>query len=188
MTRPALLAAALLAIALVDAAPSSAAADVSLPRFEAVALHGGGTVTLRHGPQQKVTITRGDAAISSFGVDRRSLEIRACDQRCPQGYRLEVEIVSPDIRALAVRGGGTMTMAGFPAQGQLALSVQGGGNLDTRGVQARQVAASVQGGGAIRTWATGSLAASIRGGGGIVYRGEPTLATSVQGGGSVRAE
>lgn len=184
MTRKAL-AALMLAIA---ALPASAASEVTVPRFQALSLHGGGKVTVRHGATQTVRIVRGSAAVSGFDVSNNSLRIRACEDGCPDGYRLEVEVVTPDIRALAVRGGGQVTMTGFPPQTTLALSVQGGGGLDTRAVQATNVAASVQGGGAIRTWSTGTLAGSVRGGGGILYRGTPTVSTSVRGGGSVKAE
>ena len=171
----------------IAATPVGAATDLSLPSVDAVSLKGGGRVVLRHGPQQRVRIVRGDATVSSFEVkQRRSLEIRACEARCPQGYKLEVEITAPDIDAIAVSGGGSIEMAaGFPAKGNIALAVQGGGAIDTRPVEVREVAAAVQGGGAIRTWATNSLAASIRGGGAIAYRGDPTIATSVQGGGTV---
>lgn len=174
-------------LSVIAAAPAGAATDLSLSGFDAVSLKGGGRVVLRHGPQQRVRIVSGDATVSSFEIrQRRSLEIHACEARCPQGYKLEVEITAPDIDAIAVTGGGSIEMAaGFPAKGSIALAVQGGGSIDTRPVEVREVAASVQGGGAIRTWASNSLAASVRGGGAIAYRGEPTIATSVRGGGTV---
>lgn len=176
-----------LALLLAAAAmPAGAATDLNLPRFEAVSLQGGGKVTLRHGPRQAVRILRGDAAVSRFEVEHKSLEIRACEGRCPSNYKLEVEITAPDIDAIAVTGGGMITLAsGFPAKNSIALAVQGGGLIDAQPIEVRQVAASVQGGGAIRTWASKSLAASIRGGGAINYRGEPSIATSVRGGGTV---
>lgn len=169
------------------AMPAGAATDLSLPRFEAVSLKGGGNVVLRHGPQQRVRILSGDATVSSFEVkNRSSLEIEACEDRCPRDYKLEVEITAPEIDAIAVSGGGHIGMArGFPAKSSIALAVTGGGSIDTRPVEVRQVAAAVEGGGSIRTWASKSLAASIRGGGNISYRGDPTLATSVRGGGAV---
>lgn len=177
------------ALALVlAAAPASAATDVALARFEALSLHGGGKVTVRHGARQQVRIVSGDPAVSSLQVINKSLKIRVCRDSCPDGYRLEVEIVSPDLDALAVRGGGRITMVGFPPKSALALSVERGGKIDTRSVQANRVAAAVEYGGTIQTWATGSLAASVRGGGGITYRGDPTVATTVRAGGSVRAE
>jgi hypothetical protein len=169
------------------AMPADAATELDLAGFEAVSLEGGGRVVLRHGPKQAVRILRGDATVSSFEVrNRGSLEIRACENRCPSNYKLEVEITAPDIDAIAVTGGGSIEMAsGFPAKRSIALAVTGGGAIDTRPVNVRQVAAAVDGGGSIRTWASGNLAASIRGGGAIQYRGEPTLATSVRGGGTV---
>lgn len=175
------------ALLLAAAAPVGAATDLSLPKFEAVSLKGGGHVVLRHGPRQQVRILRGDATVSSFEVrNRSSLEIRACDSRCPRDYKLEVEITAPGIDAIAVTGGGAIEMAaGFPARGNIALAVTGGGSIDTRPVEVRQVAAAVEGGGSIRTWASRNLAASVRGGGLIAYRGDPTLATSVRGGGTV---
>lgn len=186
MTRKTLAALILVAASL----PASAATDVTVPRFQALSLNGGGTVTIRHGAVQKVSIVRGSAAVSGFEVSDKSLRISACEKDCPANYKLEVEVVAPDLSALAVRGGGKIVMSGFPPKKSLALSVQGGGSVDTRAVQTENVAASVQGGGAIRTWATGTLAGSVRGGGGggVVYRGTPTVATSVRGGGSVKAE
>ncbi|MFC3712118.1 GIN domain-containing protein [Sphingoaurantiacus capsulatus] len=170
------------------AAPAGAAVDVPTPAFSALSLNGGGTVTVKQGPTRKVTILRGDPKVSSFQVIERSLRIRACPDGCPNNYKLEVLVTVPDIDALAVRGGGKVEMTGFPAVEKLALSVQGGGLLDTRAVEARTVAASVEGGGGIRTWASKTLAASVRGGGGVRYKGSPTLATSVRGGGGVKAD
>lgn len=175
-------------IALAAALPASAASTVTVPRFQALSLTGGGAVSVRHGATQKVTLVRGNASVSSFDVSNNSLRIRACAERCPDNYKLEVEVVTPDISALAVRGGGKVTMTGFPARDTLALSVQGGGSVDARAVQATHVAASVQGGGLVRAWPTGTLAGSVQGGGSVRYRGTPTVSTSVRGGGSVRAE
>lgn len=206
MTRTQLTRAALLLFA-VAAAPAGAATDLSLPRIEALSIEGGGNVVVRHGPQQRVRILRGNAQVSSFRVKQRhSLEIITCRDDCPAGYELDVEVTLPEVSALAVERGGAMTVTGFPAQddlavavsrggkitlsgfsGQrdLALAVSGGGVIDADAVPARQVAAAVDGGGIIRTWPSASLAASIDGGGNIAYRGDPSIATSVRGGGRV---
>ena len=166
--------------------PAAAETVVSLPRFEGISLQGGGRVILRHGSQQKVTIVQGDSDITRLSVDRQSLKIDACEDRCPAGYRLVLEVVSPDIEAIAVRGGGTVEAEGrFPGRKALALSVQGGGAIDTEVVDTQRVAASVQGGGTIRTKASSSLAASVNGGGTITYLGDPSIATSIRGGGHV---
>lgn len=185
MRNPAFVAAGLIGLCLTTPAVSQAV--VPLPPFQAVSLEGGGRVLLRHGNQQKVTIVKGDPNVTRFSVSRKSLRIEACEDRCPSSYQLVVEIVAPNIGAIAVDGGGTIeAQSGFPARSSIALSVDGGGVIDTQAIDTGRVAASVDGGGTIRTRANSSLAASIKGGGLITYRGEPSVATSVSGGGSVR--
>ena len=171
-------------IALALAAPAAAQTPVPVGRFDAISLVGGGTVTVRHGPTHRVTLLRGDLATSSVEVDDRSLEIRACRRSC-RNYRLEVEVVTPDIDAVAITGGGAIRFSGFPAQRSLAASVTGGGSLDARGMSADSVAASVKGGGTITAAPRKSLAASINGGGTVRYTGQPTRSVSINGGGSV---
>ena len=173
---------ALLALAL--AAPAAAQTPVPVGKFDALSLVGGGTVTVRHGPTHRVTLLRGDLGTSSFEVKKGSLEIRACRRSC-RDYRLEVEVVTPDLDAVAITGGGAIRFAGFPAQNSLAASVVGGGSLDTRGIAANSVAASIQGGGVITAAPRRSLAASINGGGVVRYTGQPTRSVSINGGGSV---
>ena len=179
--------AAIAMIGAVLAVPVAAGTVVPLPRFEAVSLEGKGRVILRHGDRQAVTIVEGDPDVTRFEVDRNSLKISACQNRCPANYRLVIEVVSPNVDAIAVTGGGTVAAAGpFPSRNALALSVQGGGLIDTQAVSARRVAASVNGGGEIRTRADASLAASVNGGGTITYAGAPSVATAIRGGGKVR--
>ena len=182
------------------AAPASAAETLTLPRFEQIEVVGGGSVTVRHGARQKVTIVRGDNRTSRVEVTARStggrgrssigsnprLVVEGCRSRCPRGYRLELVVETPDIRALAVKGGGAIRAEnGFPRQDQLAISVHGGGQIDTRSVRADSVAASVNGGGLITLAADESLAASVNGGGAIRYWGDPQVATAIKGGGTV---
>ena len=173
---------ALLALAL--AAPAAAQTPVPVGKFDAISLVGGGTVTVRHGRAHRVTLLRGNLATSSVEVDDGDLEIRACRRSC-SNYRLEVEVVTPDLGAVAITGGGTIRFAGFPARRSLAASVTGGGTLDARGMAADSVAASVKGGGIITAAARRSLAASISGGGLVRYTGNPARTVSINGGGSV---
>jgi hypothetical protein len=175
--------------ALIAAMPASAQGPVSVPAFDQVELRGGGEVTIRHGPTQSVTIVRGSSEISGFTVDDDGrLEIRACVRRCTD-YDLEVEIVTPDLEALAIRGGGSIIASGsFPEREDLAVAVSGGGSIDVRAIPAGDVAAAVNGGGLIRTFARANLAASINGGGLVRYRGDPETAVSIHGGGDVRPD
>ena len=182
--------AALIPLAACASAPAIAQAQVDVAAFDAIDLRGGGHVTVRHGVRQRVTLLRGDLATSRIEVgsrrgNERSLVIEACRTSCSD-YDLRVEIVTPDIGAVAVTGGGEIEFeSGFAAQRALALSVTGGGSIDARAVPAQDVAASVRGGGSIQTEPRNALAASVSGGGAIVYSGNPMVTSSVQGGGAV---
>jgi hypothetical protein len=175
-----------LAAAAAAAVPATAQTPVPVAPFTSVELRGGGSVTVRHGPRQSVTLVRGTTEMTRFTVGNDGkLRIDACVRSC-RNYDLRVEIVTPRIDGLAIAGGGTLRTEGdFPSQRSLAAAVNGGGVLDSRSVAARDVAASVNGGGAIRTRATGTLAASVNGGGAISYWGEPTVTQAVRGGGAV---
>jgi hypothetical protein len=113
--------------------------------------------------------------------------IDACNAQCPRNYKLRVEIVTPDVKAVAVSGGGTIrTVGSFQGADSLAVAVNGGGHIDIRSARPSTVAAAINGGGTILARPEASLAAAIRGGGEIQYWGDPSVVTSVQGGGRVR--
>jgi hypothetical protein len=186
---------AALALALL-AAPAPAAAQTVVPvgKFSSVQLKGGGEVRLRHGPVQRVTILEGSTAYATIALkddgkrgNREQLVIQACNRNCPRIYKLKVEIVTPDLKAVAVSGGGTMqTVGSFPSGDSLAVAVNGGGHIDVRSARTESVAAAVSGGGTIFAHPRASLAAAVRGGGEIRYWGDPSVVTSVQGGGTVK--
>lgn len=176
----------LAALAAVAAAGASAQTPVELNRFDQIELRGGGSVTLRQGGEQRVTMVRGDAGLTRFRVVDDRLIIDACTRSC-RDYDLEIEITVPSVQAVAIEGGGVIRAArGFAPRGELALAVSGGGLLDFDDIEAANVAASVSGGGQIRARARANLAASVQGGGVITYWGDPEVVSSVQGGGSVR--
>jgi len=186
-----LIATAALSLAAASAAP--AAEIVSLPRFQSIELNGGGRVVIRHGAAQRVSILNGSSDYTSIRVIRRGsrdsdrLVIRACNARCPQHYNLQIEIVTPDVSAVAINGGGEILVdPGFPREQDVAAAVEGGGRIDLRALPARNVAASVSGGGELLVSARDSLAASVNGGGAVRYWGNPAVSTSIDGGGIVR--
>jgi hypothetical protein len=179
-------------LATLPAQASIAAETVALPRFEEIGLRGGGTVVIRAGPVQRVTLVEGSSSQTGLRVEPNGqsgagrLVIDACKSRCPSGYRLRIEIVTPDISAVAVNGGGRIDVAvGFKPRRHVAAAVNGGGQIDLRAFPARDVAAAVNGGGRLQVMATGSLAASVNGGGAIHYWGDPQVASSIRGGGAV---
>ncbi|HEX9946105.1 MAG TPA: DUF2807 domain-containing protein [Allosphingosinicella sp.] len=174
------------------AQPAPAAETVALPRFEGVELRGGGSAVIRHGAVQRVTLIEGSTSHTGVRVEQRGrggharLVIDACKVRCPRDYRLRIEIVTPDISAVAVNGGGRIDVArGFAPGRHIAAAVNGGGQIDARALPGRDVAAAVNGGGRLQVTATGTLAASVNGGGAILYWGDPQVASSIRGGGAV---
>ena len=178
-----------LAIAVIAAAtPAAARSPVAVPRFDSIELRGGGHVVVRHGAVKGVMLIRGSREMTRFSVERGRLEIDACVRRC-RDYDLTVEIVTPDIDALAIRGGGAIRVEGsFPRQSELAVAVTGGGAIDSRRIETAEVAAAITGGGVIRTHARDNLAVSISGGGTVRYVGEPERSVAINGGGHVQRD
>ena len=166
--------------------PAVAQTPVPVSAFDSIELRGGGTLSVRHGDRQRVTLISGNLETSRFAVDEDGqLTIEACRRSC-RDYRLQVEVVTPDIDALAIHGGGSIRTEGaFPRSGSLAVAIHGGGVIDAEALESSSVAASINGGGTIRTRARSSLAASINGGGSIRYLGDPHVTSSINGGGSV---
>jgi Putative auto-transporter adhesin, head GIN domain len=163
---------------------------VPLAPFDNIELRGGGRVILRHGAEQRVTILKGSTQYTTFTVrGSRKLEIDACNSDCPANYDLEIEIVTPQIAAVAVSGGGAIESAsGFPAQKSITAAVDGGGRIDMRAVDAESGTAAIDGGGKIEIRASGRLTAAVNGGGSIRYVGDPKVTTAIDGGGSVQPE
>lgn len=168
-------------------APAPAAETVSLPHFQGVELNGGGSVTIRQGAVQRVTLLSGSSAVTQLRVTDGKLEIDACERKCPRGYKLEVELVVPELHAAAVNGGGRIVASGgFPRQGAIAAAVNGGGDINLRAIPARAAVASINGGGEIGVHADGSLTTAISGSGNVTYWGKPQITTNISGQGTVR--
>ena len=159
-------AAAAASLLLAGAAP--AATVVPLAPFKSIGLQGGGTIVLRHGDVQRVTLLKGSTDYTRFKLHGSSLDIEACNNDCPHNYDLQIEIVSPVIEAVAIQGGGEIKAEGaFPAASRLEAAVSGGGDIDVRAI------------------AAASVDAAVNGGGDITYYGNPRVNQAVMGGGSV---
>jgi hypothetical protein len=177
----------LFATAFVAAAPALATEVVGVPQFRSVELRGGGVVEVVPGALERVTIVEGNSHFTRIYVeDNGKLRIDTCAERCPNGYRLRVEIQSPRVPGLAIDGGGHMVTApGFAAQPQLAAAINGGGRIDARSVDALRVSAAVNGGGDILVRPRSALSAAVNGGGHVRYFGNPTTSVAIRGGGAV---
>jgi hypothetical protein len=177
----------LFAFALALSAPALATEVVPLPSFHSVELRGGGNVVVVPGPTQRVIILEGSTQFTRLRVERGSqLKIDACNDRCPHNYRLRIEIQSPQAPDLAVSGGGNIAVQrGFRPQSNLAVAVNGGGKIEARSIDVREVTAAVRGGGDIHVNARSTLTAAVNGGGAIRYSGNPQVTSAINGGGSV---
>lgn len=178
---------ALVAFPLVAGAAAFAASDVSVAAFTSIQLRGGGHVVFQHGATQRVTLVKGSTEFTKLEVVHgNTLQIDACNSNCPLHYDLEIDIVSPAIDGVAIKGGGHIESKGdFPKQEGIGAAVQGGGNIDISGMSVDNVAAAVNGGGNIMTKPQRSLQAAVNGGGSIIYTGNPAVTSAVNGGGSV---
>lgn len=169
-------------------APSVAAQTViPLGQFHSVHLSNGGTVILRHGPVQRVTLVSGDTRFTRVrvaGGQRLVIDNRVGE--CPRGYRMQLEIITPGLSAASVSNGGTIQAIGaFPAQPALDARVEQGGRLDIRAIPAETIDASVYSGGGIFIQPRQTLDGSVESGGIITYWGDPRVTRSVRDGGAV---
>jgi hypothetical protein len=159
---------------------------MTVGQFRSVELHSGGSVILRHGPVQRVTLLEGDPRYSRIRVAGDRLVIEKCKPDCPRGYRHQVEVVTPEISSVSVSNGGTLQSDGaFPAQAALEAHVEQGGTLDIRSIPADTVDASVYSGGRIFTNPRQALKADVESGGIITYWGDPRVRKSIRDGGVV---
>src|SRR4051795_12270718 len=139
--------------------PAQAEETIPVPQFRSAELRGGGVLTVVPGPAQRVMIVEGSSQYTHIYVERDGqLRIDTCNEQCPREYHLRVVIQSPQVSALAVKGGGQITTAaGFAPQTDLAAAVSGGGQVDARSVDALRVSTAVNGGGQLLVRARASL-------------------------------
>jgi hypothetical protein len=161
--------------------------DIPVGPFRTVELNHGGHVIVRHGPVQRVTLLTGDSRYTGIRVaGGQRLVIDKCAAKCPRGYRMQIEVITPELSAVAVSNGGTLQIAGaFPAQASIEADVEQGGMIDIRSIAADAVDASVDSGGRIFTSPRETLTATIDSGGAITYWGDPRVRRSVRHGGVV---
>lgn len=180
-------AATLLCLAAVAAAQNA----VSVGPFRSIEVNGGARVLVRHAAVQQVRVLQGNARISSIHLaDAKGgggkLIVDTCPNSCPIGYRLIVQVDTPDVGGLGVNGDGRIDVApGFPRRDSLAVGVNGKGSVDARAIAAGQISAGLNGSGEISLGPVDRLIAGLNGKGRILYRGHPRLTSGVQGGGRV---
>ena len=180
--RPIRMAACALLIALISPGTAAPGARQTAP-FSSVELRNGGEVLIRHAPRQGLVFSsdRSRARV----VDGR-LVVEICPDHCKHGDRTPVTVLTPALEGVAVSNGGILRIDGsFPRQSALAASVEQGGTIDIRGMQAGSVAATISNGGRIFTRPLDSLTASVRSGGRVAYWGDPKVQRAIAGGGVI---
>jgi hypothetical protein len=159
---------------------------VSVAPFSSVELRNGGKAIVRYGASQRVTLIKGSLDCTDVTVANERLIIDTGKKDCHRGYELEVEIVTPNIKGLAVAQGGLLqSLENFPGQTAISLAVNQGGVLDIRSITVQSVAAAVNSGGRILVKPQTSLVASVSDGGVITYWGNPAVTSSTKHGGIV---
>ena len=172
---------------LILAVSASAQIVVPVKPFRSIELRNGGHVFIRHGSTQRVTILKGERRYSAIRVDadQRLVIDNHCDD-CPRKFRLEIEVTTPELSAVAVSNGGLLQVVdAFPAQAAIDADVEQGGILDARLLPADAVEASVYSGGRISVTARQTLSAKVESGGNITYWGSPRVRESIRDGGVV---
>jgi hypothetical protein len=174
---------------LVSTLPRQVLAETVVPvaAFRSVTLRGGGHVILRHAPKHRVTILEGSTSHTSAAIaDGDRLVIDRCQTKCPRGYKMTVEVLTPDIADVRVNDGGVIqTIGSFPDRGALRVMVDSGGLIDLRSMTIDSVAAAIRQGGRIFVDPGKSLVARIEQGGAVTYWGDPRVNSSIDHGGVV---
>src|SRR5687768_11842864 len=111
-------------------------AALQLARFNAVEVDGGAHVVIRPGSAQRVTMTAGSSNYSRVRVTGGGeLVIEKCITKCPKGYVLEIDVVTPGVARMVVENGGRIRVQEtFPRRGELGLEVSHGGSIDARSI------------------------------------------------------
>lgn len=156
--------------------------------FSSIELPHGGHVVLERAPTRRVRLIRGSLDYTRVAVaDGGRLIIDKCFRKCPRGYRLELEILTPNVTGITLANGGRIqTRGSFARQSDLAVAVSHGGVIDVRSMVANRVTASVNHGGRILTIPQASLAARVTQGGVITYWGDAQVRSSAEHGGAVQ--
>lgn len=160
---------------------------VSVAPFRSVELHDGVHAILRYGPSPQVTLLKGSLDHTTFTItDQGRWVIDKCKGRCPRGYSVEIEIITPDIATIVVADGGSVESRGtFPRQAEIDVAVRQGGTIDIRSMDVDIVIASVEQGGRIFTKPQIAVSASVDNGGQITYWGDARVEQSVRHGGEI---
>lgn len=182
------LASGLLVLSVIPSVQTAAqSAPMSLAPFRSVETRNGAHAILRYGPTQRVTFLKGSPDHTQVTIaSGDGLVIDKCKSKCPRGYELEIEIVTPELARLTVAHGGWIQSRGsFPRQAEIGVTVDNGGTIDIRSMSVGSITASVLSGGRILVKPLAAMTASVVDGGNVTYWGDARVTQSIQHGGVV---
>lgn len=154
---------------------SFAGTDVAVPPFSSISAHSGANVKLIYGPNQRVTVTKGNLKKGKIEVnDGHTLDIAGCDGWFCWNNTLHVEVVTPKIEGVVAHSGADVIASGsFPKQPHLNVQAHSGGDVDLAAIPADTVDVEAHSGGSADVKAFSSLNAKAHSGGDVTYAGHP---------------
>ena len=175
----------------------------SFERFES---NIGADITVSIGATQSVSLTYDDNLIGyvTTKVKGRKLVIES-SRSFSSSSDCQIKIVVPQLEEVSVGGSGKIEVVGLDADrfaveldgsadvmasgevGELAIEVNGSGNVDTRDLVAGEATVEINGSGDVNVMARDYLTATVNGSGDIVYAGNPSqVVRNVEGSGRIR--
>jgi hypothetical protein len=167
---------ALIAAPLLLCSAALAGTDVAVPPFSSLSAHSGANVKLIYGPQQRVTVVKGDLKKGRIQVKHgNTLDISGCSGMfCWGNHSFDVEVVTPKIEAVVASSGADVTASGnFPKQPHLAVQAHSGGDANLGAIPADAVDAQASSGGSADVKVLSTLNAQANSGGDVTYTGHP---------------
>ena len=176
--------------------------------FHGVALNVPGTVELRIGNTDSVTIEADDNILPLIetAVENGTLRIRPAKRNANfRQSSLTIVIQARQVERISVGGSGNVTATGLRAEKlrfdvggsgsinardldsrAVAVAIGGSGNIQAGRLAAREVQVSIGGSGEAQVWAKDDLSISIGGSGEVSYYGDPRISRSMQRSSSIK--
>ena len=174
--------------------------------FDRIESNIGADIIVSIGATQSVSLTYDDNLIGyvTTKVKGRKLVIES-SRSFSSSSDCQIKIVVPQLEEVSVGGSGKIEVVGLDADrfaveldgsadvmasgevGELAIEVNGSGNVDTRDLVAGEATVEINGSGDVNVMARDYLTATVNGSGDIVYAGNPSqVVRNVEGSGRIR--
>jgi len=174
--------------------------------FDRIESNIGADITVSIGATQSVSLTYDDNLIGYVTTKVRGKKLVIESSRSfSSSTDCQIKIVVPQLEEVSVGGSGKIEVVGLDVDrfsigidgsadvvasgevGELAIEVNGSGNVDTRDLVAGEATVEINGSGDVNVMARDYLTATVNGSGDIVYTGNPSqVVKNVEGSGRIR--